>query len=172
MRREGCQFEMNGCDPEASALVLFLDARNQRGALVDLSGKQAGADFTVNMVLCGSARVRIVDDRGKLVRAGRSPAHLEIVLTPGASRGEMMMGQKASPLAADAIHVSNLDHDRYRELKTDGNGRVTFPTLIPGATNRLFVLNQAVKTEIEFTVKPGEAKDLGELKIRNLEHAG
>ena len=77
-----------------------------------------------------------------------------------------------SPLMADAIYVANLDRDRYRDLKTDTNGRMTFPTLIPGATYRIIVFNQPVKTEIEFTVKPGEAKDLGDLKIRNLEHAG
>jgi hypothetical protein len=34
------------------------------------------------------------------------------------------------------------------------------------------VFNQKEKTGIEFSVKPGEDKDLGELKIRNLDHAG
>ena len=62
--------------------------------------------------------------------------------------------------------------DRYRDIKTDADGRMTFPTLIPGATYRIVVVNQKEKTEIEFTVEPGEAKDLGDLKIRNLEHAG
>ena len=73
---------------------------------------------------------------------------------------------------SDAIHASNLDVDRYRDIKTDANGQVTFPTLIPGATYRIIVFNQKEKTEIQFTVEPGEAKDLGDLKIRNLEHAG
>ena len=73
---------------------------------------------------------------------------------------------------ADAIYVANLDGDRYRDIKVDANGRMTFPTLIPGATYRVIVFNQKEKTEIEFTVGPGEAKDLGDLKIRNLEHAG
>ena len=73
---------------------------------------------------------------------------------------------------ADAIHASNLDVDRYRDIKTDAAGRMTFPTLIPGATYRIIVFNQKEKTEIEFTVKPGEAKDLGDLKIGNLEQAG
>jgi hypothetical protein len=49
---------------------------------------------------------------------------------------------------------------------------MTFPTLIPGATYRVSVFNQPVKTEIEFTVEPGEAKDLGDLKITKLDHAG
>ncbi len=49
---------------------------------------------------------------------------------------------------------------------------MTFPTLIPGATYRISVYNQPVKTQIEFTVRPGELKDLGDLKVRNLRDAG
>jgi beta-lactamase regulating signal transducer with metallopeptidase domain len=169
----GGHFELDGCDPGSSAPVLFLDARNQRGAAVELSGKQAGEDVTVTMNPCGSASVRIVDGQGKPIRAGRSPAHLEVVLTPGASFGDIgLVDQKTSPLMSDAIHASNLDVERYREIKTDASGRMTFPTLIPGATYRIIVFNQKEKTEIEFTVKPGEAKDLGDLKIQNLERAG
>jgi hypothetical protein len=169
----GGNFELGGCDAASTAPVLFLDAKNQRGAVVELSGKQAGEDVMVKMMPCGSARVRIVDDGGKPVRAGRSPAHLEVVLSPGASWGDIGFGnQMTSPLQADSIYVDNLDQDRYRGLKTDANGRLTFPTLIPGATYRIIDFNQPVKADIEFTVKPGEAKDLGELKIHNLEHAG
>jgi beta-lactamase regulating signal transducer with metallopeptidase domain/protocatechuate 3,4-dioxygenase beta subunit len=169
----GGRFELDGCDPTTSASVLFLDVKNQRGAAIELSGKQAGEDVIVTMRPCGSASVRIVDDRGKPVRAGRSPAHLEVVLSPGASWGDIRFdNQKTSPLMADAIHASNLDIDRYRDIKTDTNGRMTFPTLIPGATYRIIVLNQQEKMEIEFTVEPGEAKELGDLKIRNLERAG
>ncbi len=49
---------------------------------------------------------------------------------------------------------------------------MTFPTLIPGATYRVIVFNQPVKTQIEFTVKPGEARDLGDLVIRIVDQAG
>src|SRR5262245_10405074 len=169
----GGRFGLDGCDPGSSAPVLFLDAKNQRGAAIELSGKQAGEDVVVTMKPCGTASVRIVDGQGKPVRAGRSPAHLEVVLSPGASWGDISFNdQKTSPLQADAIHASNFDVERYRDIKTDANGRMTFPTLIPGATYRIIVFNQKEKTEIEFTVEPGEAKDLGDLKIRSLEHAG
>ncbi len=155
--------------------MLFLDAKNQRGAAIELSGKQAGEDVTVKMLPCGSASVRIVDDRGQarsrrpLARAPGGCAHAWGFL---GRYSAWRRNQMTSPLQADSIYVSNLDQDRYRDLKTDANGRMTFPTLIPGATYRIIVFNQPVKTEIEFTVKPGEAKDLGDLKIRNLEHAG
>jgi beta-lactamase regulating signal transducer with metallopeptidase domain/protocatechuate 3,4-dioxygenase beta subunit len=168
----GGRFALDGCDPGSSAPVLFLDVKNQRGAAIELSGKQAGEDVAVKMEPCGSATVRIVDAQGKPVRTGRSPAHLEVVLGPGASWGSIRFGdQKTSPLMSDAMYVDNLDAGRYRDIQTDANGRMTFPTLIPGATYRVTVLNQKEKTEIEFSVKPGEARDLGDLKIRNLEHS-
>jgi hypothetical protein len=169
----GGRFELGGCDPGSSAPVLFLDAKHQRGAAIELSGKQADEDVVVNMKPCGSAKVRIVDDHSRAVRAGRSPAHLEVVLSQGASFGDIFMDdQKTSPLMGDAIHVENLDHDRYRDIMTDAEGRLTFPSLIPGATYRITVFNQKKKTEIEFTVDPGQIKDLGDLKISNLEQAG
>jgi hypothetical protein len=168
----GERFELDGCDPASSATVLFLDAKNQRGMAVELSGKQAGEDVVVTMKPCGTASVRIVDGQGKPVKAGRSPAHLEVVLSPGASWGDIRGDQNTSPLQADAIHASNLDVSRYREIKTDASGRLTFPTLIPGATYRIIVFNQKEKTEIEFTVKPGETKDLGDLKINDVKRAG
>ena len=83
-----------------------------------------------------------------------------------------MGDRNTSPLTSDAIHFSNLDRDRYRDLKTDADGRMTFPTLIPGATYRISVYNQPVKTQIDFTVQPGETKDLGDLKVQNLRARG
>jgi beta-lactamase regulating signal transducer with metallopeptidase domain len=169
----GGRFALAGCDPDSSAPVLFLDPTHQRGAALELSGKQAGQDVTVTLQPCGSARVRILDALGKPVRAGLEPVHLQVVLSPGASWGDIDFGdQKTSPLMADAVHMANLDRERYRAIKTDADGRMTFPTLIPGATYRISVLNQREKTEIQFTVAPGEAKDLGDLKIGNLVDAG
>ena len=141
---------------------------------IELSGKQAGED---------------VDRHDEAVRVGTGPDRQR----PGPARSRRPLArspggralawgfvwamsswddQKTSPLMADEIHVSNLDHDRYREIKTDATGRMTFPTLIPGAIYRIIVYNQKQKTEIEFTVEPGEAKDLGDLKILNLEQRG
>lgn len=169
----GGRFALRGCDPDATAPVFFLDADRQLGAVVELSGKQAGQELEVTLEPCGSASLRLVDDQGKPLRPGRRAAHLEIVLTPGASFGEALPGlDKESPLMADSIHVANLDRERYRNMVTDEEGRFNFPTLIPGAPYRISVYNQPVKTQVEFTVKPGEAKDLGDLTIRNVDQAG
>ncbi len=50
--RDG-RFELHGCDPDSSTSVLFLDAKRQRGAVVELSGKQSGEDVEVKMEPCG-----------------------------------------------------------------------------------------------------------------------
>ncbi|WP_020466343.1 carboxypeptidase-like regulatory domain-containing protein, partial [Singulisphaera acidiphila] len=176
MPTRGDRFELAGCASDSSAPVFFLDAKQQQGAVVELSGKQAGQDLEVKLQPCGSATVRLVDDQGKPLRPGLRSAHLEVVMTPGASFADLtpdvVNRQMQSPLMADAIMVGNLDHERFRDLKTDAEGRMTFPILIPGATYRVLVFNQLVKTQIEFTVKPGEARDLGDLVIHNVDQAG
>lgn len=169
--REG-RFELGGCDPARSAPVFFLDSKNQRGAVVDISGQQAGQDLEVEFQPCGSASVRLVGAAGKPVRSGLRPAHLEIILTPGPSFASCGLKRDESPLISDTVHAGNLDRKRNSEVRTDPAGRMTFPTLIPGATYRISVFNQPEKTEIEFTVKPGEAKDLGDLMITKLDQAG
>jgi beta-lactamase regulating signal transducer with metallopeptidase domain len=173
--RDG-RFELGGCDPDSSAPVLFLDAVRQLGAAIELSGRQAGEDVEITLQPCGSATVRFVDEQGKPLRAGLRPAHLEVVLTPGASFADLtpraVNEDNQSPLMADAIMATNLDLDRYPKLRTDDEGRITFPTLIPGGTYRVIPFNQPVKTQIEFTVRPGETKDLGDMMIRNLDSAG
>ena len=169
----GGRFELHGCDPASSAPVLFVDAKKQRGAAVELSGKQAGEDVEVKMQPCGSATVRLVDDQGKPVRRGATPAHIEVVLTPGPSFAEIIIGRpEDEPGHRRRHHVANLDRERYR----DHEDRRRRPDDLPDADPRRdvpgLVYNQPVKTQIEFTVRPGEMKDLGDLKIRNLEHAG
>ncbi len=165
------RFELKSCDPAGSAQVLLLDARNQQGVVVDQKGDMLAGGLKATLQPCGSATVRFVNAEGKPI-VGRAPGHVELVLTPGESSSAglfLMYGRKKqSPIVADSIFMANLDPQRYRDLKTDANGRMTFPTLIPGATYRVEVFNQTVKTQIEFTVKPGEVRDLGELVIRQV----
>ncbi len=172
----GGRFELNGCDPTSSAPALLVDVKKQRGAAVEFVGKQAGKDLEVKLEPCGSATVRFVDGGGKPLRPGSTPAHLEAVITPGASSADSDddndLATRKSPLVADIVMGNAIDPDRYRDLKVDKEGRMMFPTLIPGATYRVVVFNQPKKTQIEFTVKSGEAKDLGDLIILNVDQAG
>jgi beta-lactamase regulating signal transducer with metallopeptidase domain len=169
----GGRFELKGCDPAGSAQILLLDAVNQQGAVIEHKGNKLADGLKATLQPCGSATVRFVDAKKKPI-TDRAPGHIELVLTPGISQSELFAGpakRNESPVVADSIFAANLDQQRYRDLKPDADGRMTFPTLIPGASYRVEVFNQPVKTQIEFTVKPGESKDLGELVITNIENA-
>jgi len=63
--------------------------------------------------------------------------------------------------------ISDLDEQRYAGLTTDAEGRVTFPTLIPGAPYVLSVDGWGPEPqEKSFTVEPGQNLDLGEFRVK------
>src|SRR5262249_27352234 len=128
-------FEVHGLDPEKAVPVCFLDAENQCGATVQLSGKQAGETVTVKLAPCGKATARYLDGKGRpLADYSAAP---DIVVTPGAS-GDYTAAVKKGELLADAESLVNIDrHNYWDRVKTDAQGRVTFPALIPGATYRV-----------------------------------
>ncbi len=56
------------------------------------------------------------------------------------------------------------------DSQSDAQGRITFPALIPGATYRVvdrsaFYAGGEQELRKEFTIKPGEAVDLGDILI-------
>ena len=68
-------------------------------------------------------------------------------------------------LWADVDFVGNIDGTNYRPApKTDEQGRVTLPALIPGAIYRIDS-HKNDKVLKEFSVKPGEQLDLGDIAI-------
>ena len=73
--------ELHGLDPMKSVPVYFLDAEQERGAAVELSGKQADEEVTVRLEPCGPGQARFVGLDGKPV-AGFSP-QVHLVITPG-----------------------------------------------------------------------------------------
>jgi hypothetical protein len=141
------RFELRGCDPEKSSPVLFLDSKNKAGAMVELSGKQAGEEVTVHLAPCGRATTRLLEADGKPL--ARWPVGLDIVITPGPHRLDRKTNEKGD-LAADEVAVSNFD---FKNVPlTDAEGRVTFPALIPGATYRIVELadrDDVVKCEFK-----------------------
>ena len=58
---------------------------------------------------------------------------------------------------------------RPHRLATDADGRITFPDLIPGTLYRICDsrTSQGWQVRRDFTVKPGEILDLGEILIEN-----
>jgi hypothetical protein len=158
-------FEIHGLDPEKTVPVFFLDAESRCGAVVNLSGKQAGQEVTVRLAPCGQATARYVDGNGKPL-AGYSTSP-DIVISPGRWQHERDE-RKEGEFFADEGSLVNLDrHNYWDRVKTDAKGHVTFPALIPGATYRIgrwevdrWILQQ------EFTVESGKTVDLGNVVMK------
>ena len=146
-------FEVRGLDPE-----------NRCGAAVELSGKQAGEVVAVKLAPCGQATARYLDAKGQpLPGLAAAP---DIVITPGAGRAALA-GVGKGELLADVGSLTNLDRHNYSDrVRTDDQGRVTFPALIPGATYRVNRLEGDYWVpHKEFTAESGKTIDLGDVPI-------
>jgi hypothetical protein len=165
------RFEIHGMDPEKSVPVCFLDAKNELGAVAEISGKSApDQPLVVRLAPCGKAVARFVDPSGKpLVKY---EPMFQIVVTPGPFKGDKR-ARSGKELAADQDFVANFDRMHYSNQKmmitTDRQGRSTFPALIPGATYRIQIYHDSEDWgEKDFTVKSGETLDLGDIVIKNV----
>jgi RNA polymerase sigma factor (sigma-70 family) len=168
--RDG-RFELHGLDPKGAARVFVLDPEHEWGATVEISGKQAGEDLTIRLQPCGRAAARFVGPDGKPV-AKHQPS-FEFVMTPGPnymSRSERDRAQ----LSADADFMANVDRKHYWNLpRTDAQGGLTMVSLIPGALYRINDMstvndvNKGTQVRKDFSVRPGETVDLGDILIEN-----
>jgi RNA polymerase sigma factor (sigma-70 family) len=172
--RDG-RFELHGLDPDGEVPVHFLDPERRLGATAVFSGKSAvGGAVTISLTPCGSAKARLVNPNGKPF-AGRLPRRIiTMVVTPGPP--DTLANEKAGLLAADEVELSRVDPTDYENpLASDADGRITLPVLIPGATYR-FIDPTTTRDPIgpqvrkEFTVKPGEILDLGDILIERPQH--
>jgi RNA polymerase sigma factor (sigma-70 family) len=173
------RFELTGFDPDQSTPVYVLDAEHGWGARVELSGKQAGDDLTVRLQPCGQAKVRFVGPDGKPVVIPRVYIYFQILMTPGfANAGAVVIGSasQGDSLAAELAFVANVDRKHHaNNLATDADGRVTLAALIPGAQYRISdwstvnVQGKGYQLRKEFTVKPGETLDLGNILVEKPE---
>ena len=165
------RFELSGLDLDREVPVYFLEPKRKLGIAVKLSGKSAaGGPVTVRVEPCGAARVRIVDPSGKASAGQILNARIWMVLTPGppiaATSGN------AGSLAADEAVLRAVDPVNYAsQLTSDAQGQLTLPVLIPGALYRLVDSSAGMGRKSgppvrkEFTVKPGETLELGDILI-------
>jgi RNA polymerase sigma factor (sigma-70 family) len=158
------KFELPGYDPEHPLPVYFLDAENQLGATVKFSAKDVDGKAIVKLQPCGSATARFLDAKGKPLANLRT--FLDLALNEGICSFNEQTTEK---IAADYVSQSNLDPRRYEQLRTDAQGRITWPTLIPGA--RFFVIvrtpgGRDVNVHKEFIVEAGKTLDLKEITVR------
>ena len=164
------RFEIHGLDPDTEVPVYFLEPKGKLGGVVKLSGKSAArGPVTVRLDHCGAARARFVGPDGKPV-VGRLPRYLiQMIVTPGIP---FSIDDRTGLPAADCGVLNEVDPVNYPTAPApDAQGRITLPDLIPGATYRFvdfttFLRGQSGPTiRKEFTVKPGETLDLGDIRI-------
>jgi RNA polymerase sigma factor (sigma-70 family) len=129
--RDG-RFTLPGCEPGHTYPVMFLDARNQLGAVAEIaSSRTASSSHSVHLKPCGRAQVRVLGPDGRPV-AG-CPLEVRVLLEPDTVTGDAAALATRSELA-DSYPVPWIDSENYaRAPVTDEEGRATLPALVPGA---------------------------------------
>ncbi len=166
----GGRFALHGLDVDAEVPAYFFEPGSQLGATTLFSGKSAAAGpITVRLEPCGSARMRLVGPDGQPLPRYPAGNLLMIVVTPGPTYRRNPA--KDDPLSADESPWLQIGRERLAPAFTsDAEGRATFPALIPGASYRI-VDRTPLSGEgdpvirKEFTVKPGESLDLGDILV-------
>jgi RNA polymerase sigma factor (sigma-70 family) len=138
--RQG-RFTLSGCDPDLTYPTFFLDAKNGWGAVALISGKQVKKKpLTVRLAPCGSAVVRLLDSQGLPLKNYRiNPFGFQVLLP-----APHPTNPKARPKNLPAAWMWQVRFDPwhysypYRQLRTDAQGRINLPGLVPGATYRIW----------------------------------
>ena len=164
------RFELHGLDPDTEVPVYFLDPQRKLGATVRFSGQPAASGpIAVRLEPCGAATARLVRSDHKALGGFTQPRLIGMVVTPGPLAS--IKTRKEGIRIADYDIMTRIDPINYeKDTASDSQGRIVFPALVPGATYRIIDLTtirdpSGPQLRKEFTVKPGETLDLGDLRI-------
>jgi len=164
------RFELHGLDTDTEVPVFFLEPKHKLGATVNFSGKLGAAGpVTVRLEPCGAARARLVNPGGRPVVTRLLPRMARMLVTPGPPFS--LAKEKEGHVFADEGALDQIDPLNYGNgLMSDAEGRIKLPVLIPGATYRIVDITTTrdpagPQLRREFTVKPGETLDLGDILI-------
>jgi beta-lactamase regulating signal transducer with metallopeptidase domain len=167
--RDG-RFTLHGLEPDVEVPAYFLEPGRKLGAVARFSGRSAAnGPVVVRLEPCGTARARLVGPDGKSLARYPAAPLVSMVIAPGPPY--LGSSAKDGPPFAQEESVNRLDPVNYTGMHpSDAQGRVIFPALIPGAAYRIVDYTPAVdgRDDIvrkEFTVKPGETLDLGDILI-------
>ncbi len=164
------RFELHGLDPDSEVPVSFFEPKRKLGATVHISGKRAGgAPIVVKLEPCASAKARLVGPGGKPLAGFQNPALISMVVTPGEFSG--VKARKDGTTLADQAILTTIDPINYPTAPAaDAQGQIVLPALVPGSTYRIIDQTTArtpngPQLRKEFTAKPGENLDLGDILI-------
>jgi RNA polymerase sigma factor (sigma-70 family) len=164
------RFELHGLDPDSEVPVSFFEPKRKLGATVRFSGKQAGGEpIVAKLEPCATATARLLGPEGKPLVGYQHTSLISMVVTPGEFSG--VKARKDGTTLANQDTLTSIDPINYPKSPTaDEQGRIVFPALIPGATYR--ISDQSTRRtpngpqlRKEFTTKPGETVDLGDILI-------
>ena len=155
-----------GQDPSQPVTFYVLDREHALGARAQLRVKTSGEPPVVHLEPCGSARVRFPNRHGepdadRSLFADGVMMTLELILVPG-----VPPVPPSNKLNAITCHSVNLDRPRHKTLRTDNEGRVTFPALIPGATYRAMAVEHPSSGYVDFTVSAGQTTEVGDVIMK------
>jgi RNA polymerase sigma factor (sigma-70 family) len=164
------RFELHGLDPDSEVPVSFFEPKRKLGTTVHISAKRAGAEpFIVRLEPCATATARLVGPHGKPLAGFQSPTLISMVVTPG--EFSRVKAQREGITLADQDSLTGIDTINYAKAPTaDEQGRIVFPALMPRSTYRIIDQTTArtpdgPQLRKEFTTKPGETVDLGDILI-------
>jgi RNA polymerase sigma factor (sigma-70 family) len=163
-------FELRGVAPEAEFSVSFLEPQLKLGATIRVSGKtKAGEPIRVTLLPCGAAKARLVGPDGKPLGHFAPRLAIMMVVTPG--EFSPIKARKEGKFMPEAGVLNVIDPVNYpAPPASNDDGRLILPALVPGTTY-VFVDRTTVggppgiQLRKEFTVKPGETLDLGDILI-------
>ena len=118
---------------------------------------------------CGQATMRLIDSEGKPVaNYNEHEMSGEMIVTPGVSKfaPSGLPLSRLPLLQANSDFISNIDRINYGSRKSDEEGHVSLPALIPGATYSITVRREGRSVVAKtFEAKANETIDLGEIVV-------
>jgi RNA polymerase sigma factor (sigma-70 family) len=134
-------FTVEGLNPRKTHYLLFIDKERKYGAFMPVNGEVKGP-LTVRLAPCGSVRGRLLDQDGQVV-AGATVR-----------------------LDAEEVYDSSPDH-----VKTNREGCFHFDGIVPGQRYQARLGPRMAYSRLghylsrAFTIKAGEIKDLGDVRV-------